>query len=183
MRKPFVVVGVNQVCPAGYSRSTISSELTNFLYAEDANVDTQDTTLINFLQLLSARKFDFDQSVPFVGVDKASVGICIVNASSFGDNVGTWGENTYTEECPIPWTVITTNGLLGCPQILAGGGLQSCGTPGGVACVTNTPTGTTCPPQGCPQTPAETPCVLGLCDSPAWMVTPSMLGLAITLFA
>jgi hypothetical protein len=162
MKKPFVVVAPGAACPPGYTRNVINSGITDFVFPHSATPSSQDTTLINFLQLLTARKYDFDSSVPFVDVALGNVnGICIINGSGFGDNVDAWGNKAYTESCPFPFTT-PGNGSRGCPQFLPGGGLTACGTGSLPACST-VPTGTNCPAGGCPKPPDA--CVGNACES------------------
>jgi hypothetical protein len=145
MSRPFKVV--NGACPSGYSASTISSSVTDFLFDEQVYTPaTVDTTLINFLQLLETRDIDFapsTNSAPTFVSPKPPTGtppsICMINGSTFGKNVETWADNTFTENC--------TATSLGCPQIKPppGGGITGCtsatctGTPAGTDC------GTSCP--------------------------------------
>jgi hypothetical protein len=168
LNKPFVMVPANGVCPAGYSRSLIRSNVTDFLFRNGENGGSQDTTLINFLTLLATRKYDFDNVARFVGVQFSENGICIINGTGFDKNVEGWGNKTYTENCPYP-LVGAGNGSRGCPQILSSGGLQACT---GAACPNGAPSGNSCPPGGCP---SQTPnCVGAACDASAGWVTPSL---------
>jgi len=170
MRKPFVVV--SGTCPQGYTRQVVNSSITDFLFPRDANQTSQDTTLINFLQLLATRKFEFDATVAFVATTLGSSnGLCFIDGDGFGDNIGNWANATYTESCPIPFSPPGT-GQDGCPQILSTGGVVACGAAPLPPCAVP-PQPSTCPATGCPTGPG--PCVGPACNAAgAWTIVPSL---------
>jgi hypothetical protein len=145
----------------------MNSSVTDFLFKNSSIASSRDTVLINFLQLLAARKLDWDVDTPFVAVNFLSnLGICLINGTNFDENQKTWANGTYTESCPYPF-VAPGNGSLGCPQILATGPVQGCGSgPGLVPCLT-TPVGVDCPPTGCPVAPGGDPFGIGSATSAA----------------
>jgi len=164
MSKPWVLAA-GGACPSGYSPQTIDSDITDFLFADASAANSQDTTLINFLTLLSSRQMDFgpNQFVP-VGAGQPRT-ICMINGSSFDQNVEAWGNKTYTEDC--------VSGGRGCPRLLNGGGLTACGS-GNTPCV-NQVTPRPCPATGCP--------ITGNTNG-AWLVSPALgVLLSLILFA
>jgi hypothetical protein len=178
LRHPFVVPPAGSACPLGYKKQALNASITDFVFADGTPVTSEDTTLVNFLRLLAKRKYNFDADLPLVspglGADRT---ICLIDGDGWGDNVENWANKTFTEKCPAPFT--TANGLKGCPQVLATSYIKACGGTNLDPCAA-LPTSTSCPVTGCPSTP-ET-CVNGVC-SPAALVAPSALGLAMLIFA
>jgi hypothetical protein len=171
MSKPLITIPAGGACPQGYTSQPINSSITDFLFNTSVyNSSTQDTTLINFLQLLADHAFDFTTNPAFVSPSVSGPqSICIINGSTFGNNIDGWANQTYTESCPAPMT--TPNGLQGCPQILGNGPVQACG--GAQKCLTP-PAGTPCV-GGCPSGPTPAGCAVGfLCSSGSW-VAPAVL--------
>jgi hypothetical protein len=167
--------------------------MTDFLFENDNHVQhgttySRDTTMVNFLQLLAERAFDFaaNNGIPaFVEVNvQTPKTICIINGSGFDNNAEAWAKKTFTESCPIPWTNATDNGTKGCPQVLAGGGVVACG-PTTTPCVTQ-PTGIDCAVNiGCPSTGnGPHSCKGKPCDetSSGWVLSPLLSGLTVVFF-
>jgi len=145
MSKPFVMTPPTG-CPGGYTRSTIESNITDFLFENASAATTRDTTLINFLQLVSTQQFDFANVIPgapeFVRVDLGTAAtICMINGSTFDQNVEAWANKTFTETCADG---ITRD----CPAFLSDGGIKACGA-NSVSCVGEVPS-VPCPATGCP---------------------------------
>jgi hypothetical protein len=181
MSKPLITIPAGGTCPQGYTNQQINSSITDWIFNTSVyNSTTQDTTLINFLQLLADHAYDFGTNPAFVPpTTTGPQSICIINGSTFSNNTDLWGNQTYTEDCPAPMT--TRNGNQGCPQILQTGWIQACGVAGQPKCL-SVPSGNPCPATGCPAGPTPAGCTLGvLCSGGAWVAPAAFLTLALQL--
>jgi len=165
LKDAFLAETVPGVCPKGYKSTLLDTEFTDFLF-NGTSTKSKDTTLINFLNLLTTKNYKFGGGfAPFsspAGLDPAR-SICIIDGEAFGSNQDVWANSSVTEECPIRKDATTPgNHSQGCPQFIPGSAISGCGS----SCL-QPPKAQQCDASGCPTTP--------LTDSPATVASPALV--------
>jgi hypothetical protein len=144
LRNAFISQTAAGTCPQGYKLTHMNSSITNFLFENNTASKSNDTTLLNFISLLTSREIRFGAgAAAFVSVKgtEAQQSFCLIDGETLGNNTDKWATTAVTEDCAAPAPV----GTKGCPRFLSGG-LAGCA---GAACV-SAPVVVACPVTGCP---------------------------------
>jgi hypothetical protein len=173
LRNAFIALNPAGTCPQGYKLQEIDSGITDFLFANGTVPRSNDTSLLNFISLLTSRQISFGPAgAPFVKVKGtlAERSFCLIDGEALGNNTDKWAQTAATEDCPVPAS--PPNGTKGCPQFLSGG-LRGCA---GASCTVvplAVPCGDQCPFPGLnSRAPTAAPTTPGTTMNPASLLAP-----------
>jgi hypothetical protein len=161
LKEAFVARIGATTCPIGYKLQTLNSSVTDFLFNTSLPVQSKDSTVINFMNLIGSKNFKFSYGggggaglTPFINPDisDTSRSFCLIDGSAFDANTQAWADVSLTDKCPYPPVNVNGNGTRMCPQFLDGGKVTGCGT----SCLVP-PQVIPCGPAGCPLTPTPQP--------------------------